>query len=230
MRKTRRFLRKQCVCVVCGKEFETFPWEKGRFCSTACHNKVFGKEAGVIKKASARVRPEHTCIECGKTYPENASNPDSQFCSLKCFGKWNSAYRSGENHPLWQGGKAEFTCIICGKLFKQPRSNAGRAKTCSDKCRHLHQSKIMYRDDVAHDYGIEFNESLKRAIKQRDNYTCQLCDNSPLYRRRLAVHHIDYDKHNNAHSNLITLCSPCHGRTNANRTYWRGYFTAKMSR
>lgn len=40
----------------------------------------------------------------------------------------------------------------------------------------------------------------------------------------LVVHHIDYDKKNNNHNNLITLCSICHGKTNGNRKYWIKYF------
>jgi hypothetical protein len=61
-------------------------------------------------------------------------------------------------------------------------------------------------------YSYEFNDILKQKIRERDNYTCQLCILSGSH-----VHHIDYNKENNHETNLITLCSVCHGKTNGNR-------------
>lgn len=59
-------------------------------------------------------------------------------------------------------------------------------------------------------YGIEFNDNLKRQIKERDG-RCVGCGASGE-NRRLVVHHIDFNKKNNAPSNLQTLCVSCHGR------------------
>ncbi len=74
-------------------------------------------------------------------------------------------------------------------------------------------------------YSIEFNNKLKEQIRKRDNYTCQLCSRKQKdYDRKLAVHHIDYDKLNCKEENLVTLCQSCHIKTNYNRDYWRGYF------
>ena len=68
-------------------------------------------------------------------------------------------------------------------------------------------------------YGIEFNERLKRRIKERDNHQCQLCHNEGVV---LDVHHVDYCKTNNLELNLITICHSCHTKTsNSNRQYWR---------
>ena len=39
--------------------------------------------------------------------------------------------------------------------------------------------------------------------------------------RKLAVHHIDYDKLNLNPNNLISLCISCHVKTNKDREYWR---------
>lgn len=68
-------------------------------------------------------------------------------------------------------------------------------------------------------YPLEFNERLKREIRERDNYTCLLCGEPGI-----QVHHIDYDKENNNPSNLIALCNPCHGKTNTDRVKWTVYF------
>jgi hypothetical protein len=73
-------------------------------------------------------------------------------------------------------------------------------------------------------YGIGWTQCKKKLVKQRDNYTCQLCfangDNA-----RLDVHHIDYNKKHNAYDNWITLCHRCNGRVNLYREFWTSYFT-----
>jgi len=57
----------------------------------------------------------------------------------------------------------------------------------------------------------EWNRDLREKIRDRDNYTCQLCGKSQYdCDRSLSVHHIDFDKNNNDPDNLITLCRHCH--------------------
>jgi len=58
---------------------------------------------------------------------------------------------------------------------------------------------------------------MRKAIRERDDYTCQLCGKYPAF----EVHHIDYNKKNNEPENLITLCKSCHIKTNKNREYWK---------
>jgi very-short-patch-repair endonuclease len=42
---------------------------------------------------------------------------------------------SGELHPLWKGGKREYTCEICGKTFlAQPKHRTGKHVYCSRQC------------------------------------------------------------------------------------------------
>lgn len=76
-------------------------------------------------------------------------------------------------------------------------------------------------------YGIEFNKNLKEEIRKRDNYTCQECFKIQE-KRKLHVHHIDYNKQNNNQLNLISLCNNCHVKTNYNRIHWENYFKMKM--
>jgi hypothetical protein len=47
-------------------------------------------------------------------------------------------------------------------------------------------------------------------------------------RRKLIVHHIDYNKKNNNPINLISLCLDCHMKTNFERLDWENYFAGKM--
>jgi len=73
------------------------------------------------------------------------------------------------------------------------------------------------------EYPQQWTKTLKRAIRERDNYTCRLCS---ILQGDYAfdVHHIDYDKHNCDPINLITLCRPCHMKTNYRRDVWVNFF------
>lgn len=68
-------------------------------------------------------------------------------------------------------------------------------------------------------YPVDWTETLKRSIRERDNYICRLC-----CQYGNEVHHIDYNKNNCNPDNLITLCKKCHLKTNHNRKYWIKYF------
>jgi len=72
-------------------------------------------------------------------------------------------------------------------------------------------------------YTISWTNTLKRSIRERDNYTCRLCGLSQC-EKSFSVHHIDYNKDNCNPNNLITLCNKCHSKTNFNREYWMQFF------
>jgi len=78
-------------------------------------------------------------------------------------------------------------------------------------------------------YGIEFSPELKEKIRQRDNHTCQECENhQKQLKSKLDIHHIDYNKKNNSSLNLISLCRKCHMKTGFNRKHWKQYFKMKI--
>lgn len=72
-------------------------------------------------------------------------------------------------------------------------------------------------------YSLDWTQTLKRSIRERDKYTCQICGSFQTD-KEFCVHHIDYNKKNCNPTNLITLCRSCHGKTSANRKYWISYF------
>jgi len=75
-------------------------------------------------------------------------------------------------------------------------------------------------------YGLEFNNDLKEVIRNRDKRKCQICNKTELeIKRRMSVHHIDYNKQNNNPKNLISLCPKCHTKTNLKRKYWVEFFS-----
>ena len=60
-------------------------------------------------------------------------------------------------------------------------------------------------------------KALRRAILRRDGYMCRVCDYAPSTIllgkiQALHIHHIDKNRKNNEHSNLITLCPSCHSK------------------
>ena len=68
-------------------------------------------------------------------------------------------------------------------------------------------------------YSVDWTETLRRSIRERDKYVCQICSGYGY-----CVHHIDYNKKNCNPNNLITLCKRCHNKTNFNRKKWINYF------
>jgi hypothetical protein len=72
-------------------------------------------------------------------------------------------------------------------------------------------------------YTIDWTETLRRSIRERDNYLCRLCGKQQGDFSH-DIHHIDYDKKNCNPDNLITLCNICHGKTNKRRNYWINFF------
>ena len=75
-------------------------------------------------------------------------------------------------------------------------------------------------------YPPAFNKELKRSIRLRDSYTCQLCG-SLQDDKAFPVHHIDYVKSHNDRTNLVTLCPSCHSKTTFNREYWMAFFRVR---
>ena len=111
-------------------------------------------------------------------------------------------------------------------LSEEHRHNLSQArmgKFGGAKC-HLWRGGLSFQV-----YTIDWTETLRRAIRERDHYTCQIC-NALQSDEAFAVHHIDYDKQNCNPDNLITLCRRCHLRTNLNRSYWQKYFEEKNGR
>jgi len=73
-------------------------------------------------------------------------------------------------------------------------------------------------------YGFKWTLELKEQIRERDNHICQLCGKKQG-KRKLSVHHIDYNKKNCKKENLICLCHSCHSKTNGHRNFWETVLT-----
>lgn len=154
-----------------------------------------------------------TCDNCELVFERYSSkNKKHKFCSKKCYGKWRTK-------------RAEKACKQCGKIYVRQRKSG---LYCSNKCQwdsikgEGHPNWLGGKSFEP--YSIDWNETLKKAIRERDSYTCQLCGRPQDTKKQHAVHHIDYNKKNCNPENLITLCCSCHIRTNKNRKEWENYF------
>lgn len=166
-----------------------------------------------------------TCLDCGITISIYAKR-----CK-EC----NKIFQIGVNSGNYKTGIPK--CMNCGKALGDRRS-----RRCSS-CNILNHHKIgLLKKHLSNEYNpffIDgkykfpypkiFNSKFKYIIRERDNHECQLCNKKERESKRaLDVHHIDYNKENLEHNNLITLCLKCHMKTNFNRDYWFAYFNYIM--
>jgi len=221
------------TCEQCGKTFEVAPnvVERGggRFCSRDCQNRrrsenLIGEKSANWKGGDARV----VCSQCGIEFDvprRNVKTDRGNFCSKDCYVQWQAEnVPSGKDSPYWE--RVTCSCEVCGKEFeKKPSVIAdGKGRFCSKECYSIWESKSFqgssnpnWRGGKSFEpYSPEFNKRLKSYIRKRDNHKCALCS-----KRAKSVHHIDYCKENCDPENLITICRKCHGKTNANRRFWR---------
>ena len=119
------------------------------------------------------------------------------------------------------------------KMTKEHRDNIGKAhkgmkmsKTHREKLRkaNLGRKSNFWKGGIwKNKYPVEWTETLRRSIRERDNYTCKLCSKQQGDVAH-CVHHIDYNKNNCNPNNLVTLCKRCHSKTGTKRVYWKEFF------
>ncbi|MBA7542641.1 hypothetical protein ES705_34965 [subsurface metagenome] len=104
--------------------------------------------------------------------------------------------------------------IAIRKALSTPEARAKMSMVISGEKNPMWQGGISFEP-----YSIDWTETLRQSIRERDHYICQLCSNYGN-----TVHHIDYDKKNCNSTNLVTLCDGCNKKVNANRNYWTKFF------
>lgn len=205
-------------CLICGKSFDVHFSRKdtAKFCSIKCANK------GMERKK------KYICLNCGEEFYFEVGRKRT-FCSMNC----RDNYWKGGNHPSYKPeSRIKKVCLNCKKdfitLYKYRKH-----KFCSNLCvgeYHSGKRNAAWMGGVSFEpYPSKFNGKLKRKIKKRDNYICQLCgipEQECLVKH--SVHHIDYNKNNCEEINLITLCNSCHLKTNINRKKWQGLLLKKQ--
>lgn len=117
-------------------------------------------------------------------------------------------------------GRGKHGVLIALAFHGIPRRTNSEARI-GKECPALQgENNPMWRGGVSFEpYSPEFNERLKRKIRKRDGYICQRCGKTQEQEleelnKKLAVHHVDFDKENCDPSNLITLCASCNSKAN----------------
>lgn len=117
---------------------------------------------------------------------------------------------------------------------KRPEVIAKRKKTIEGRTKELYghsgSKNGRWLGGTSYEpYTYEFNAGLKKKIKKRDSYICQVCSiREKDVKQGLCIHHIDYDKTNNKEYNLVTLCHSCNSKVNHKRQNWTEFFIEKM--
>lgn len=202
--KHRKYPEEILHCQKCGSEFFKRDGGTNQYCSHKCAMSSRIKFPDIVN-----------CEICGKPFKPNASST-GKYCSIQCVGK----ARLGNNHWRFNEEDRKKICDHCGNEYIDSRVNPNR-KYCSQKCYFLANTGTnhwYYNPDATRNgYPIEFNMQLKKYIRRRDNYRCQICNKTEsTNKHRLDVHHINYNKSNNEVDNLISLCKSCHMRIHTN--------------
>jgi 5-methylcytosine-specific restriction endonuclease McrA len=148
----------------------------------------------------------------GKKYSDEKRKQISEHRKGKCVGKDNPFY--GKDHT---------------PEVKEIISKANKGKKLSERHRKILSECNMGEKNFnwnggtgSEPYTPEFMRK-RKFIRERDNYTCQLCQ-----KYGKTVHHIDYDKKNSKGENLITLCNICNNTVNHKREFWKNFFIKLM--
>ena len=217
------------ACKGCGKKLLLPLWKKAVYCNRACYEKHRDKR--LVK-----------CVVCGKEIKiignrYKKSQTKRFTCSVKCMGEKNRGTNNsnygnhvlaGKNNPSYKA-RHRINCLMCGRFVWAIEFYRGKRKFCSRKCQHEYSvgknSSGWHGGKSKEEYPYTFNNRLKRFVRNRDGYKCQICG-VPQQEciNALCVHHIDYNKQNNEVSNLISLCYKCHNQTISKREYWTKRF------
>ena len=182
---------------------------------------------------------EYICSGCGKvcyTRYKMRLKFANNFCDRKCYNKFQKKTGMFENvqrKPGWkhtEEAKDKISLAGIGNKY-----NLGRKLTLEHRKKiskaHGGEKSSLWRGGVENIQGYTplFSKQLKERIRVRDNFHCRICGIPELEcKKRLAIHHIDYNKHNCKVDNLISLCQSCHNKTNLKRKFYKSLLSKEM--
>jgi len=229
------------TCRSCGELFErrrneqSSHFQRRHTCSRECKTADNARSLrefslnGKPSTSNLRFRPATPiapkfCLSCGVEFLIRENESRSEFtrretCSVDC-GKRLMGDRKREKARAGIGSKI---CTVCNDEFTiredEHLSKFRIRKTCSAECAGEQIGRTRKSGGVGRidTYPPEWTGKLRAEIRARDGNRCAFCGNDWF----LSVHHINYNKHDCAPSNLLTLCGNCHSKTtNGDRSDW----------
>jgi hypothetical protein len=166
----------------------------------------------------------HTPWNKGKPWPDDVKKKLSEHHRTKRgYKPWNAGKEGVNNN--WLGRKHSNTSkekMRKAHLGKYLSEELRKRLSIIQKTLWTEERKKLYSEKFSghnhpnwqggrslEPYDEGFSKSLRRMIRKRDNYACQLCGRA---QGNLDVHHIDFSKDNHLPENLISLCRACHAK------------------
>lgn len=150
------------------------------------------------------------CENCGTIFnkkPAEIAKTQRHFCSMACFGKWQSNNRTKENHPSYN--QVDRTCETCGNHFTATPSEVkkGWAKYCSRTC----YDAAGHIERTCAQCGITYTAHRSQHERYGSKFCCKACyaawqkDNPPAHLPPAPV----YGKDNHAWRKVVVNCDNC---------------------
>lgn len=216
----------RCHCERCGYDWTPLAKTvRPRVCAK-CRSYCWDKP----RKEVARLR----CEICGKERrfdPTALKRTAHHFCSRACYGRWRKGRFTGATHWNWK--RQTERCVVCGaEVHRYASTIADHPEpTCSPKCRGELVGRRMagekhpnWKGGTKIYHGEGWPEA-NRAVRMRENNTCQRCGRAEQPgEKRFDVHHkvARREGGTNDLANLQLLCGPCHIKTEWEEQKQRG--------
>ena len=181
----------------------------------------------LTEETKYKMSQAHKCEQCSLEYRKKLSlarqgKHHSEKTKNKISESLQGKHHNKETKQKMSEGKKNISLDTRRKLSEGRR---GKLHSEATKLRmseaHRGAKNYLWQGGISFlPYPVTFNRQLKKKIKTRDSFSCQICGKQ----KGLVCHHIDYDKQNNDMQNLITLCRSCHIYTNVHREKWTIHF------
>ena len=118
-------------------------------------------------------------------------------------------------------------------------TNSLGKKFSKESCRRISESKkgeksYQWKGGISFEpYCPKFTNEFRERVRAFFRYCCVQCGKTAVEdRRRLSVHHVNFNKMaccDNSIPLFVSLCQSCHSKTTRNRIFWEYWFTEMIN-